>query len=64
MIRDFSTGLTKFVKYTVIAPDGRFGTNTFKGGITLALAKFEAKKYDKMIIIDIFDSYESINDQE
>lgn len=56
MIKDFSTGKTKFVQYKVMAPDGRFQTETVKGGIDLKTALFEAKQYDKRMIIHIFDS--------
>lgn len=56
MIKDFTTGETEFVQIKVSAPDGRFPTETIKGGIDLRTALFEAKKYDKQMIIEIFDS--------
>jgi len=59
MIRNYSTGATKFVKYIVNAPDGRFGAKKINGGITLKTAMFHAKQYDEKMIIDIFDSVEN-----
>ncbi|MCK5022777.1 MAG: hypothetical protein KAS04_01255 [Candidatus Aenigmarchaeota archaeon] len=56
MLRNFTTGKTKFVQIKVSAPDGRFNTDALKGGIDLKTAMFEAKKYPKEMTIDIFDS--------
>jgi hypothetical protein len=56
MIRDYSTGKTKFVKMKISSPDGRFNQDFIEGGLTKKTALFEAKSYDKMMIIQIFDS--------
>lgn len=56
MIRDYTTGKTKFVQMLINAPDGRFGTNRLVGGWFKNSALFEAKKYPKEMIIDVFDS--------
>ena len=56
MIQDYSTGNTRFVSYTINAPDGRFQSEKVMGGITHQLAIHEAKGYDKSIIFTIFDS--------
>ena len=58
MIRDYTTGKTKFVKIKISAPDGRFERECVKGGIDKKTAIYEAKKFPKRIIIDIFDSEE------
>ena len=58
MIRDYTTGKTKFVQIKVSAPDGRFDTEPVKGGIDKKTAMHEAKQYPKFMIIDIFDSIE------
>jgi hypothetical protein len=61
MIKDFTTGKTEFVKYQIDVPDARFKQKNkfYAGGITLKTALFEAKqmeRYDKKMIISIFDS--------
>lgn len=56
MIRDFTTGKTKFVQIKISAPDGRFAQETNKGGLDKKSAIHEAKQYSKIMIIDIFDS--------
>ena len=61
MIRDFTTGKTKFVQLKIISPDGR-AEKTLKGGIDKKTAKFESQKYDNTFICDIFDSRESLED--
>ena len=58
MIRDYSTGKTKFVQIKVSSPDGRFGQEPERGGITKKTAIFIARQYPKAMIIDIFDSRE------
>jgi len=55
MIKNFTTGKTKFVKYRVIAPDGRFNNDWKEGGIDLKTAIFEAKRYPQKMLIEIFD---------
>lgn len=55
MNRDFTTGVTKFVRLVISSPDGR-DIKVIKGGITKKTAKFEANKYPKECIKDIFDS--------
>jgi len=54
-IRDFTTGKTEFVQLVINAPDGRF-PNRMVGGLFKNSALFEAKKYPKEMLIDIFDS--------
>jgi len=62
-IRDFTTGKTKFVQMIVTAPDGRFQGEPIRGGIDKKTAMFDSKnKYPKEMIIDIFDSKESVED--
>ena len=61
-IRDFTTGKTKFVQMLVTAPDGRFGGKPIKGGMDKRTALFEANKYNSDMVIDIFDSKESVED--
>jgi hypothetical protein len=58
MIRDLTTGETKFVQLIINSPDGR-ATDSLKGGITKKTALFEAKKYPDNVC-DIIDSKESI----
>lgn len=58
MIRNFTTGKTKFVKYKVFTPNFRFPGCMQEGGIDLQTAIFQAKQYNKNFTIDIFDSYE------
>ena len=58
MIKNLTTGKTKFVQYSVNAPDGRFSSELHKGGITLQTALHEAKQLevkDKRLIITIFE---------
>ena len=57
MIKDYSTGATRFVSYTISAPDGRFQGEKIIGGITHQTATHEAKQYDKHMIFSIFDSF-------
>ncbi len=56
MIRNYTTGKTKFVFYQVTAPDGRFQGEKRVGGIDIKTALYEAKQYPKEMIICIFDS--------
>ena len=56
MIRDFTKGKEKFVQIKVSTPDGRGGHEPIKGGFNKKSALFEAKKYPKEMIIDLFDS--------
>ena len=56
MIRDYSTGKTRFVSYTIAAPDGRFQGGKNMGGITHQTAMYEARQTDKHMIFSIFDS--------
>lgn len=56
MIKDYSTGETRFVFYTVNAPDGRFQGERNIGGITHQTAMHEANQHDKHIVFSIFDS--------
>ena len=57
MIKDYTTGKTKFVMYIVNSLDGRFDNNEKnQGGIDLKSALHEIKFYDKQMIICIFDS--------
>lgn len=56
MIKDYTTGKSKFVQIKVQAPDGRFNQQTLKGGIDKKTALFESKKYPQEIIIMLFDS--------
>lgn len=62
MIRDYTTGKTKFVKYVVAAPDGRFSTDMHEGGIDLKTAKHEAKQYPPEMTITILDSKETASE--
>jgi len=62
MIRDFTTGKTKFVQLLINSPDQRGGTKTIRGGLTKKSALFEAKKHPDYLIIDILDSKESLED--
>ena len=61
MIKNFTTGKTKFVRYRIISPDGRFNSDWKEGGIDLKTIMFEAKKYPKEMIIEIFDSVKEKN---
>jgi len=63
MIRNYTTGKTKFVQIRITAPDGRFD-KVIKGGIDLKTALFECKKYPKSFILDILDSKESLEDKK
>jgi len=56
MIRDCSTGKTRFVFYTIAAPDGRFQGEKNIGGITHQTAMHKARQTDKYMIFSIFDS--------
>jgi len=56
MIRDYSTGKTRFVFYTIAAPDGRFQGEKSIGGITRQTAMHEARQIDKHMLFSIFDS--------
>ena len=62
MIKDFTTGKTEFVQMKIHAPDGRFGQENVKGGIDKKTAIYEAKLYPKGILIELFDSKESVKD--
>lgn len=64
MIRDFTTGKTKFVQVLINSPDGRGGTKTIKGGLTKKTAVFEANKYPEEVIKDLIDSKESLEDRK
>lgn len=58
MVRDYTTGKTKFVQILVSAPDGRFAQENIKGGLDKKSAVHEAKQYPKTMIVDLFDSKE------
>lgn len=60
MIRDLTTGKTKFVQLIISSCDGR-ATDIIKGGIDKKNALFKANKYSESIC-DIIDSRESIQD--
>lgn len=64
MIRDFTTGKTKFVQMIITAPDGRFQGEPIKGGLDKRTALFDAKtKYPEEMTIDILDNQESLEDE-
>lgn len=63
MIRDFTTGKTKFVRLIINTPDGR-SKKVLKGGLDKKTARFEVGKYPKEFIFDILDSKESLEDKK
>jgi hypothetical protein len=48
MIRDYTTGKSKFVQIKVSAPDGRFSQDSIKGGLDKKTAMHEAKQYPNL----------------
>ncbi|NIA11827.1 MAG: hypothetical protein GWP10_19405 [Nitrospiraceae bacterium] len=55
MIRDHTTGKTKFVQLLIDTPDMR-APNRLVGGLTKASAMFECKRYPDVFVMNIFDS--------
>lgn len=55
MIRDRTTGKTKFVQLLIDTPDMR-APSKIVGGLTKASALFECKRHPDMFVMNIFDS--------